>query len=189
MATSPSNARLFIALDLPNDAREALVEWRSRALRGREDLRPVAPEALHVTLVFLGHLPEEEIERIAALMRGAIPRVPAPVLTATGVRAVPPRRPRLFALDLDDAGGRAGAIQGAIAAAVAGAGLYEPEERAFWPHVTLARVRKDARTKPLEGPSPPTDPWTAAAVTLYRSQLSPTGARYEALARVALTSR
>src|SRR5882724_10545658 len=58
-------ARLFLALDLPDDLRAALVEWRSAALAGRADLRPVAPEALHVTLVFLGYLPEKEIATVA----------------------------------------------------------------------------------------------------------------------------
>jgi 2'-5' RNA ligase len=90
-----------VALDLPADAREALVEWR-RQLE-HPDLRQVAPEALHVTLVFLGHLPEEEIPRIADAI--APPSMERRVLTAKGVKPVPPRRPRLFALDLADEGG------------------------------------------------------------------------------------
>ena len=57
---------MFVALDLPAATREALVAWRERALEGRADLRPVAPEALHVTLVFLGYLPEKEIGRVAS---------------------------------------------------------------------------------------------------------------------------
>jgi 2'-5' RNA ligase len=173
-------------MDLPEDAREALVRWREKAFAGREDLRLVAPEALHVTLVFLGHLPEEEIGRIAKLMRAGVPAIEAPVLEANGVKPVPPRRPRLFALDLDDQGGRAGEVQAGISGALEAAGLYEPEKRPFWPHVTLARVRKDARAAPVEGPEPPAEPWRAAAVTLYRSRLSSRGARYESLARVEL---
>jgi 2'-5' RNA ligase len=38
----------------------------------------------------------------------------------------------------------------------------------------------------LDAPDPPSDPWIAEALTLYRSRLSPKGARYEALHRVAL---
>jgi RNA 2',3'-cyclic 3'-phosphodiesterase len=179
-----SNARLFVALDLPADAREALVEWRVRALAGREELRLVADEALHVTLVFLGHLPEEEIPRIAEAI--IPPALDAPVLTATGVKPVPPRRPRLFALDLSDAEGRAGRIQAVVSDALEGLGLYEPEKRPFWPHVTLARVRKGARVGRFDVPGPPAEPWRAEALTLYRSRLSPKGARYEALAKLPL---
>src|SRR4051812_43448416 len=83
-----NRARLFVALDLPADARAALVTWRGTL--EHPDLRLVSPEALHVTLVFLGHLDEELIPRIAELIQP--PVVEAPLLTATGVKAVPPRR-------------------------------------------------------------------------------------------------
>jgi 2'-5' RNA ligase len=159
------------------------VEWRATALGGRDELRLVPAEALHVTLVFLGHLPEEEIPRIAAALRAS---GRAPRLAAVGLEPVPPRQPRLLALDLVDEDGRAGAIQAGISDALSALGLYEAEQRPFWPHVTLARVRKGARTRPIEAPDPPAEPWTGAAVTLYRSRLSRAGARYEALERVPL---
>jgi RNA 2',3'-cyclic 3'-phosphodiesterase len=172
-----------VALDLPAEAREALVTWRARAL-DHDGLRLVSPEGLHVTLVFLGHLPEEEIPRIAGAL--AAPADEAPLLTATGVKPVPPRRPRLFALDLADEDGRAGRIQAAVSDALESLGLYEPEKRPFWPHVTLARVRKGARVHRLDVPDPPGEPWRAEALTLYRSRLSREGARYEPLHRVRL---
>jgi 2'-5' RNA ligase len=175
-----------VALDLPEDAREELVAWRARAL-DHPDLRLVAPDGLHVTLVFLGHLDEAEIPRIAdALQRD----VAAPRLCAAGLKPVPPRgRPRLFALDLADDNGRAGAIQAAVSARLEALGLYEPEKRPFWPHITLARVRKGGRVRRLDAPEPPARAWDAVALTLYRSRLSPKGARYEALERVDLPGR
>ena len=188
-ADRPPRARLFVALDLPSGARAALDAWRLRAFAGQPDLRLVAPEALHVTLAFLGHLDETEIPRVAALIRPAADVAAPPQLTASGAKAVPPRRPRLFALDLADQGGRAGSIQAAVSDALAGAGLYEPEERPFWPHVTLARVRKGARAPRLELADPPGEPWRAEALTLYRSRLSREGARYEPLERVQLGAR
>jgi 2'-5' RNA ligase len=98
---------------------------------------------------------------------------------------VPPRVPRLFALDLEDEDGRCGTIQAVVSDALEGLGLYEPEKRPFWPHVTLARVRKGARVRGFDVPDPPAESWRADAVTLYRSRLSRAGARYEPLARVA----
>jgi 2'-5' RNA ligase len=183
VASPPSKARLFVALDLPEDAREALVAWRQRAL-DHPDLRLVVPEALHVTLVFLGHLDEAQIPRIASVL----PRdAAAPRLQALGVKPVPPRQPRLFALDLADEDGRAGVIQAEVSGALERLGLYEPEQRPFWPHVTLARVRKGARVRKLDVPDPPAEAWTATAVTLYRSRLSRAGAQYEALERIPVT--
>src|SRR3954453_21027190 len=54
-------ARLFVALDLPTAARLELALLGDQAMDGRDDLRPVPAEALHVTLVFLGYRPEREI--------------------------------------------------------------------------------------------------------------------------------
>ena len=183
----PPRARLFVALDLPDDARERLVGWRAGLLRGRNDLRPVVPEALHLTLVFLGYRPEEEIPAIGAVVAGAAEGREAPLLRPGRVVAVPPRRrPRLFALDLEDDGGRAGALQEALSDALEAGGFHRPERRRFWPHVTLARVPRGVRADPLAGEPPPGEPFRAGEVTLYRSHLSPRGARYEALARTAL---
>jgi len=100
---------------------------------------------------------------------------------------VPPRNARLFALDLQDEDGRAGAAQAAMSQALDSARLYKPEKRPFWPHITFARVKRgERRPAPIEGPPPATDPFEATDVTLYRSHLSPRGARYEALERLHL---
>jgi RNA 2',3'-cyclic 3'-phosphodiesterase len=182
---SGPRARMFLALDLPEDARDRLADWRDELLDGRRDLRPVGPEALHVTLVFLGWQDESAAERIAEAAFGALPEGPSPRLAATGVRPVPPKRTRLFALDLDDAGGRATALQGAISDALGAGGWYRPEKRPFWPHITLARVKRGERrvAPPPESPAPPADAFDAGVVTLYRSTLRPQGALYEPLAR------
>jgi RNA 2',3'-cyclic 3'-phosphodiesterase len=186
--TDSPRARLFVALELPTAAREALVGWQSRVLAGRsEELRALAPEALHVTLAFLGSRPEDEIPAIGTTVDSAVDGLPAAELTPLGCVAVPRRRPRLFAIDLSDSDGRAGAVQAAVSDALAGGGFYEPERRPFWPHVTVARVRRGAReVAPLSAP-PPASPFEAAEVVLYRSHLSPRGARYEALERAELT--
>jgi 2'-5' RNA ligase len=176
---------MFLALDLEEAARRRLAEWRDLVLDGRRDLRPVAPEALHVTLVFLGWQDESAAGRIAEAAFGAIPPGPAPRLAATAVRPLPPRNARLFALDLDDEGGRASALQAGASDALEAGGWYRPEKRPFWPHITLARVKRgERRVAPLpETPPPPGEPFEAGVVTLYRSTLRPQGALYEPLAR------
>lgn len=164
------------------------MDWRERALAGRRDLRPVAVEALHVTLVFLGYLPEKEIARVAATAFEPLQDVRAARLAVREVRPMPPRNPRLFALDLADEEDRATAVHQAAADALAAARLYRPEKRPFWPHVTFARVKRGERRVPtVESDGLPTAPFTATYVTLYRSHLSPRGARYEALERLRLS--
>jgi RNA 2',3'-cyclic 3'-phosphodiesterase len=178
---------MFVALDLPAGPRRELAAWRDALVDGRRDLRPVREEALHVTLIFLGWQDEAAAPEIAAAAFGARPDAPAPMLAPAGVRPLPPRDPRLFALDLEDEEGRAGALQDAVAGALEGGRWYRPEKRPFWPHITLARVKRgERRVPPLAGDPPPTEPFAGDTLTLYRSTLRPQGALYEPLARTEL---
>jgi 2'-5' RNA ligase len=187
VATSQSKARLFVAMDLPADARQALADWRDDVFAGRDDVRLVAPEALHVTLVFLGWQDEQAAPAIAEAGFRAASSQP-PLLRAAGVRALPPRDPRLFALDLEDDEERATALQRAVSDALAAGRWYRPEKRPFWPHITLARVKRGSRRVPPlpDSPAPPADAFEARELTLYRSTLRPQGALYEPLARTTL---
>ena len=92
----------------------------------------------------------------------------------TAVKPLPPRSPRLFALDLADEQGRATALHSAASQALAGAHFYKPEKRPFWPHLTFARVKRGAEPPPaLNSADPPGDAFDACEVTLYRSILRP----------------
>jgi RNA 2',3'-cyclic 3'-phosphodiesterase len=176
-----------VALDLPGEARRRLAAWRDGLFAGRGDVRPVAPEALHVTLVFLGWQDESEVDAMAEASLGVVTGIGAPLLRPGEVRALPPRHPRLFALDLHDEAGRAGALHAALAAALEAGGWYRPEKRPFWPHLTLARVKRgQRRVSGLDGPPAPGEPFRGERLTLYRSTLSAQGARYEPLGAIAL---
>ncbi len=184
-------ARLFVALDLPRAAREGIVAWGKEALADPA-LRPVAPESLHVTLAFLGYRPEKEIERIAAVVEGSA--APAPWVELRDPEQRPPRgRARLFALPVLSPG--AEALQAGLEQGLVEAGFHEPEKRPFWPHVTVARVRPEARgsRRPAVVSNPPaklpeglSEARICRRMTLYRSELQPQGARYVPLAQVEL---
>jgi RNA 2',3'-cyclic 3'-phosphodiesterase len=186
---TPERVRLFVALELPSRVRSALASWRSEAVGERDDLRLVAPASLHVTLAFLGSRPADALDPISAAVTGAVDGLPAAGLRVAAAKPVPPRRPRLFALDLDDYEGGAAAVQAAVSEALVSAGLYKPEKRPFWPHVTFARVRRGVRRIEPIALEPPSISFTARHVTLYRSHLSPRGASYEALERCSLAPR
>lgn len=173
-----------MALDLPADVRARLAAWRDELIAGRDDLRPVAEEALHVTLAFLGYRAEQEAGAIAEAIASAAGD--APLLLPGEVRPIPPRRPRLFALDLDDPDGVCGQLQQRVSDALEAGRFYKPEKRPFWPHVTLARVKRNQRAETLPTDPPPLDPFRAPRLTLYRSTLRPQGAKYDALATVPL---
>lgn len=175
--------RLFVALDLPAAVREPLAEWTGAAF-GHPDLRLVRPEALHVTLVFLGYQYERDVERIARVSFAAA--LPPAELRAVEVTGVPRGRPRLYALALEDAGGGLGSWQAGLSERLHAERLYEPEKRPFWPHVTLARARRGRVPRGVELPALPgalRAPFATGEVTLYRSTLRPQGAVYDALAK------
>ena len=184
-------ARLFVALDLPDSVRGAIAAWGGGQLADPA-LRPVAETSLHITLAFLGFLPEKRIPQIAEIVAGG--GGPAPRIELGQPVPRPPRgRPRLFALPAESPG--TVAIQAVLEEKLVEAGLYEPEKRPFWPHVTVARVRREERgsKRPALVSSPPgalpgdlLQPFGGVRITLYRSQLQPQGAQYTPLAQVEL---
>lgn len=184
-------ARLFVALDLPPRVRAGIAAW------GREELadpalRPVGEGALHITLAFLGWTAEKEIPRLGELVAAAAG--PTPSIALTGPVSRPERgRPRLFALAVESP--PTIALQAELARRLVAARLYRPEKRPFWPHVTVARVRREergskrpARVKKLPGALPKglLQPFGGVRLTLYRSELQPQGAQYTPLAQVEL---
>jgi 2'-5' RNA ligase len=196
--------RLFVALELPDQFLDPLLSWREEAFASRRDLRLPSRYSLHVTLAFLGYQYERDVDKIAeaSFSDGGDPFE----LKATDVTEVPPRRPRLYAVGLDDSGEKLTAWQGKLAERLQGGGYYEPEKRPFWPHITIARFKQTERHRagggarggggrrgveqpePLpELPDELREPFAAGRLTLYKSTLRPQGAEYDPLARTELS--
>jgi 2'-5' RNA ligase len=184
-------ARLFVALDLPERVREGIVAWGREALSDSA-LRPVSPASLHITLAFLGYLPERAIDRLAEIVVEV--RHPAPLIELGDPVSRPERgRPRLFALPVESPG--LVELQTALRDRLVAARLYKPEKRRFWPHVTVARVRReDGTSRPAKVARPPDAlvedlmrTHVCVRLTLYRSKLQPQGAQYTPLAQVELS--
>jgi RNA 2',3'-cyclic 3'-phosphodiesterase len=142
--------------------------------------RPVDESSFHVTLAFLGHRIEGDVERVADVLRSLPPWEPLSLELADGL-LLPPRRARVLTVALADPDAALGPLQGAVSAGLADAGLYEPERRPFRAHVTVARLRSGARAPRGLESSPEQLAFTAGAVTLYRSRLARGGAVYEPL--------
>ncbi len=184
MSERAERARLFVALDLPASVRERIAGWARTATADLEGLRLVPAEMLHVTLAFLGW---REVTQAPLLGDLVLPcAVPVRGLSAAGVAWLPPRRPRVLAVDLDDGEGELEALQRRVVDALAAGGGYEPESRPFRAHVTAGRVGKRVRLRARELAGPELEPFAGCALTLYRSRLAPSGARYEPLARAEL---
>lgn len=182
----PARARLFVALELPADARTSLAAWASDVLGGDESLRLVAEDALHVTLAFLGWQAEPDVGEIARTALGVAEGLASPVVRPRELVGLPSRRPHVLALDLDDENGNAAQVQAAVESALVGAGFHATETRSWRAHVTVARVRRGGRPPRGRFPDPSAAPIHVTDVVLYRSDLKRSGAEYTALARASL---
>jgi 2'-5' RNA ligase len=185
-------ARLFVAIDLPQDVRVGLVDWQRTALADPA-LRIVKPEALHITLVFLGYQAEKDVKKIAKAAFGVDVGAPAVELAAEPVGIPRGKRPRLIALAANS--DETVTLQGQIEERLVAGGFYEPEKRAFWPHLTMARVKPEApgsrkpaliRTQPHPLPEHMFRFFRPTRLVLFKSHLRRTGAEYEAMAELEL---
>jgi 2'-5' RNA ligase len=168
-----------VALELPAGARETLEQWRSTAVPRGRGLRLVDPAALHVTLCFLGWRLAHEVMDIGAACAAAVGGWGPLELSLGGALWLPERRPRVLAVRIEDASDALIELQGSLSRELSGGGWYAPEPRPFLGHVTVARVPRGARARAVKLPGPPATRFLADRVTLYRSRLAPSGARYE----------
>jgi 2'-5' RNA ligase len=184
--------RLFVALDLPQDVRTGLVDWQQTALADPA-LRVVAPDALHVTLVFLGYQAEKDVKAIAKTAFAVEAEAPAVELAPEPAGIPRGKRPRLIALAANSEG--TVALQKQVEERLVEGGFHEPEKRAFWPHVTVARVRPEAprsrkpaliTTQPHPLPEHMFRFFRPTRLVLFKSHLRRTGAEYEAMAELEL---
>ncbi|HSD24770.1 MAG TPA: RNA 2',3'-cyclic phosphodiesterase [Solirubrobacterales bacterium] len=185
-------ARLFVALDLPDDVRAGIVDWQRTALSDPA-LRIVRPEALHVTLVFLGYQAEKDAKAIAKQAFDVDARAPAVELLAEPVGVPRGKRPRLIALAANS--DETVALQKQVEERLVEARFYEPEKRPFWPHLTVARVKPEApksrkpallRNTPHPLPEHMFRFFRPTRLVLFKSHLRRTGAEYESLAELEL---
>jgi 2'-5' RNA ligase len=191
MGVTEKRQRLFVALDLPDRVRGELAAWGEAELVDPA-LRPLHPGSLHVTLVFLGGRDAAEVEAVTAVVRGSV--VPAPLLKLEDPIPLPRReRAALFALPAPSPATTD--LHHRLVEGLAQEGLHKAEKRDFWPHVTVARVRQEGSgsrrpatvaRRPGELPKEVKEPFYGVRMTLYRSELQPTGARYTPLAQVEL---
>jgi 2'-5' RNA ligase len=185
--------RMFVALDLPEVVRDDITAWGERELTD-PSLRRVAPESLHVTLAFLGNLSWSDVEPIEGVMEVVANR-PMPIELGAAVGRPKRGGPRLIALPV--LGEPVMWLEDMLGRLLAFWGLYRSEKRPFWPHVTVARVRNEGggsrQPKRVEVPSGPSPTerigiFDGVRISLYRSELQPSGARYVPLAQVELPS-
>lgn len=218
----PPQLRLFVAIELPDDVRAAIADVVAALKRAGADagLRWARPDGIHLTLKFLGNVPEARVPAIVDAMRQQLQSASSFEIAPGGIGAFftgkgdpfnkHPRevhRHNLRVLWLGAGRDNAPLLDAAarVEAALNPLG-FPPERTAFFPHLTLARMREDASRetriaaydalapyRPWEGGEhrdnglPAVPPFRASSVALMQSTLRPGGAVYDAVAHIPLS--
>ena len=195
MNTKEDIARVFVAVGLSQDARRQLIDAVGRVQREVPDgIQWADPGGMHLTLKFLGNIPVSGVTPLVECT-DKFSRNHQPFgLHLTGLGMFPNRRaPRVLWAGVDGDLDALSSLQQAAESSITGLG-YLPEERAFSPHITLGRPRRNVSDSyrsriaevmlATEGPLPVS--WQVESVEVMRSELHPSGARYTVLGSAAL---
>lgn len=192
--------RTFVAIELDTPLRKALAQVQTdlrnrlqKAMGPDVRIQWVKPESVHLTLKFLGDIPEERVPEIVASLARVTGAHARCTVDIGGLGAFPDARvPRVLWVGLS------GQVEGItrLAAAVERALVelgFVPEPKPFNPHLTLARIKERSRDigralavdRMLERAAP-IGTVMVNAIALMKSELKPSGAVYTKLCEVSL---
>ena len=187
--------RTFIAIELPPPLRTKLADIRHRLPAGpARAIRWIPPDGIHLTLRFLGDVEPARVPGISERVAAAASQTGRFWLELAGPGAFPPAgAPSVFWIGLTGETQRLSSLHARLEGGLSTIG-FEPDRRPFHPHLTIGRISSRARTREaLDARSAfvrlqvePGLRFEARSVTLWRSHLLESGARYEALSTAEL---
>ena len=181
--------RVFCAFELPQ-------VLRSRIEKHSQQVREAVPEAaaswsrpdnIHLTMKFFGNVDEARVPSISDALVRVVEELSTIKISVGGTGVFPrPSRPQVLWIGIDDISGALAEVQKRLEDECAREGFLK-EDRAFRPHLTIARLRKPNNANRLaeahlQAEFPPTD-LILNELVLFRSELSPKGSRYTSLSR------
>ncbi|MGE0135928.1 MAG: RNA 2',3'-cyclic phosphodiesterase [Dehalococcoidia bacterium] len=183
--------RLFVAIGVPDSWRAAAAAATAAIERDSGvRLRAVHPSLMHLTLRFLGEVPDDRVAPLTEALRDAVPPVEIELALGPAGTFGPPQRAQVVWLGVTGDLEALQALADRIETASRAAGLPS-EDRPLRPHLTLARLGRsltpeDRRAvaeaaRRLEAPPPL--PFHAHEVQLVQSTLANPRPVYEVLAR------
>ncbi len=179
--------RSFIAVDPPPEVLDKIADMIESLEKQTRGMRWVNPDGIHLTLRFLGEVDEEvfpEIEsRLKQLALGEGPIS----LTASGLGFFPdPARPRIVWVGLGGETDRLESLGKKVNEAFRDLPVHPEEAREFKPHITVARIADHHRASGIarileKGKGAQFGSFSVNTLILYKSNLTPDGARYTKL--------
>ena len=190
---APPSFRAFIAVVPPGSVRAGLgkLVGRLKNLDSEDAVRWVTPDAMHITLAFLGQLEESKAAPLTSALEKAVVGMATFDLSIGKLGTFGERRRRAGAqviwAGLEGDVVALGELHERVSGAVRHVGL-RVESRGFEPHFTLGRVRRGRRwlLDAADAPTTPSARFRVTEVTLMESRLGRGPAVYVERGKVAL---
>jgi 2'-5' RNA ligase len=179
--------RVFIAIDVPTEIRQRLAAVQDQLRQASTAARWVSTDSIHITLKFLGEIPEERREDIDNALTG-LTWLPMSI-SVRGVGFFPGvRSPRILWAGVECP--TMESLANEVESRLVGAG-FDSERRAFRAHLTLARTKENRLENALVKSAEPFKEaefgtFVADRFYLYQSTLKPGGSAYTKLKEYAL---
>jgi 2'-5' RNA ligase len=182
--------RTFIAIELPEKIKEEIGQLQAPLKKTGAFVSWVKPGNIHVTLKFLGEVPEEKIEEVSSATERAVEGVGSFSMSLKGTGGFPNlRRPRVIWIGTGSGGEELSRLAERMEQEMEKIG-FPKENRKFSPHFTIGRVKSPKNIEALAGKVESTEFQTeeiqVTEVVVMRSQLHPTGAIYTPMKKVPL---
>jgi 2'-5' RNA ligase len=184
----PKQVRAFVAVSIPECIRERLATVQQELKGEFTDVSWTRPEAMHITLQFLGNIPSARLPELQVALRQCAGPITSFEAEVSGLGSF---NDRVLWAGITCGAQQFGELAGAVRGSAKVLAAHE-EERAFNAHVTLGRFRQRGRgvSKVLRSiPSPQFGEWQVSHFELIRSELSPHGAKYTVLESFPLKPR
>lgn len=182
--------RLFLAIPLPEDTLRQVADIRQRLMKGFvfTTCRAtwVSPEALHLTMRFLGQTPVSQIPELISKLGESISGGGPIRIKPKGLGVFPNwRQPKVLWVGMENLTGELDQLHRRVEAVVGAMG-FQPDRQEFHPHVTLARFKSakgiEAAHKIVNSHRLFMAPiFTADKLVLFSSQLGPDGPKYRVI--------
>lgn len=193
--------RAFIAIELSDEIRTCLAQIQSHLKYSGADVKWVEKDNVHLTLKFLGEIPEEKLQQVIAALEIVAEEFSPFEIGIKDIGAFPKiDYPRVIWVGLDKGAVESKNIAEKIDEELSKIG-FEKESRPFAAHLTIGRVRSSKNKEalkekilsantslPLQTHNPQLTPTqTITSIILFQSKLTPNGPIYTKLHEFPLT--
>ena len=188
----PETIRSFIAIELNEAIRSALANTQCRLKKLDCYIKWVNPENMHITLKFLGNIEIKTLNAIKEIIKKTTSNTCTIPFELTQIGIFPnTESPRIIWSGINEPAGMLKVQSDSLNEKLAELGIPK-EKKEFNPHITIGRVKSNKNIrkfiKILKEPLiTPGIKQSASHITLFKSTLTPMGARYEVLTKIKIS--